>query len=82
MRVPQWYTLATNAAARAIYEALHPTRTDNGFPEGAEAWEHLETSAKEPYIDAGDAAADAYRRSSLVSSRLAVESFRRGSADA
>jgi hypothetical protein len=72
---PQWLTLGREAAARALYETWHPTRTDNYFPEGAHAWCDLSPGERQRYLDAATVACESYYASTLESARHDLASF-------
>lgn len=76
MSDPQWLKLGREAAARALYEAWHPLRMDNGFSEGSFAWRDLSHEEKQRYLDAAQIACRAYHDSTLESSRAAIETLR------
>lgn len=76
-REPQWLVLGRDAAARALYETWHPTRTDNGWPDGAQSWKDLDEEARRRYLDAAQLACSAFHESTYESARAAIEALRR-----
>lgn len=57
---PAWLTIGAEAAARALYEAWHPLRTENGFPHGAKTWDELPQLIRSRYLAAGETACQAF----------------------
>jgi hypothetical protein len=72
---PQWLTIGREAAARALYEAWHPMRTDHGIAYGSLSWRDLTPDVKARYLNAAQRACEAYQESTLDSARGDLEAF-------
>lgn len=66
---PQWIVRGREAAGRALYESWRPLRMDNGHPRGSWPWERLTDEERQPFLDAGQAACEAYHRATLEQAR-------------